>query len=74
MPEAAPSRRFLAPQPPPDAFVGDDGSLMLAAYEGAAEHYWLCLICAGEHGCHRVVPLGFRSAIARCGCARSSTL
>ena len=33
MPEAAPPRRFLAPQPPPDAFVGDDGSLMLAAYE-----------------------------------------
>jgi hypothetical protein len=54
--------------------MGDDGSLMLAVSKGYADHYWHCLICAGAHGCHRVVQLGLPPAIARFGRARSSTL
>ncbi|MBP0463136.1 hypothetical protein J5Y09_04375 [Roseomonas sp. PWR1] len=51
------------------AFLGEDGSLMLAAYEAGwqTDAYWLSFSCAGEQGCHRIVDLGIRPAIARFG-------
>lgn len=53
---------------PGQPLTGDDGSVMLAAYEGwHADSYWLTFGCEGEHGCQRRVALGFRPAIARFG-------
>lgn len=69
MPAAIPPRpQAIEPPPSHSEDLGDDGSLMLAAYEGwQADTYWLTFSCAGEHGCHRLVDLGFRPAIARFG-------
>ena len=42
---------------------GEDGSLMIAADEGReADSYWLTFSSAGDHGCQRIVHLGFRPA------------
>lgn len=71
--ECPPRRRAAAPDQPPSRFIGEDGSLMLAAYDGwQADAYWLTFSCVGEHGCQRLVDLGFRPAIARFG--RSMTI
>lgn len=71
--DAVPPRRSLSDDGRDLRWLGEDGSLMLAAYEGwHADAYWLTFSCAGEHGCHRLVDLGFRPAIARFG--RSMTI
>jgi hypothetical protein len=66
--DAVPPRRGPYDDRRDHRWLGDDGSLMLAAYEGhQADDYWMTFSCAGEHGCHRLVDLGFRPAIARFG-------
>jgi hypothetical protein len=66
--DAIPPRRGRAAEEPVSAFRSDDGSLMLAAYDGwQADSYWLTFSCAGDRGCHRVVHIGVRPAIARFG-------
>lgn len=60
--EAIPPRRSLPDDGPDLTHQGEDGSLMLAAYDGwQADAYWMTFSCAGEHGCHRLVDLGIRA-------------
>ncbi len=66
--DAIPPRRAPSPDREASPYTGDDGSLMLAAYEGwHADAYWLTFGCGGLHGCQRLVDLGIRPAIARFG-------
>jgi hypothetical protein len=69
MPAAAiPPSRAPSPDHLASPYTGDDGSLMLAAYEGwHADAFWLTFGCDGLHGCQRRVVLGIRPAIARFG-------
>jgi hypothetical protein len=65
--DAIPPRRAAA-EHQASRYTGDDGSLMLAAYEGwHADAYWLTFGCEGAHGCQRRVDLGIRPAIERFG-------
>ncbi|MBR0660205.1 hypothetical protein [Neoroseomonas oryzicola] len=67
MAEAVPPPRERRSWEAPSPFLGEDGSLILAAYEASADAYWLTFTCSGERGCQRLVDLGFRPAIARFG-------